>query len=78
MFYRKEPGRPSKVTWDVIVKLADSLQHNSTITEACRYAGISRQTYYNHLNDEYGVFAVKMEAAMNNQNKAVFSFLTTY
>lgn len=78
MSYRKEMGRPSKVTWDVIVKLADSIQHNATITEACRYTGISRQTYYNHLNNEDGVFAVRMEAAMNNQNKAVFSFLTTY
>ena len=78
MRYAKAEGRPSKVNWTVIMKLADSLQHNSTITEACRYAGISRQTYYNHLNNEDGVFAVKMEAAINNQNKAVFSFLTTY
>lgn len=75
--YRNETGRPPKVTWKVIVKLADSLQHNSTITEACRFAGISRQTYYHYLNNDE-VFSIKMEAAMNNQNKAVFSFLTTY
>lgn len=78
MSYMKATGRPPKMNWTVIVKLADSLQHNATITEACRYARISRQTYYNHLNNEDGVFAIKMEAAMNNRNKAVFSFLTTY
>lgn len=77
MTYRNTVGRPSKVTWTVIIKLTDSLQHNSTITEACRYAKISRQTYYYHLNND-DVFAVKIEAALNNQNKAVFSFLTTY
>jgi ACT domain-containing protein len=76
MPYREAEGRPSKVTWAVIVKLADSLQHNTTITEACRYAGISRSTYYRHLNNEDGVFAVKMEAAMKNQNKVVMSFVT--
>lgn len=74
--YRNTIGRPSKVTWAVIVKLADSLQHNATVTEACRYAGISRDTYYRHLNDE--VFATKMEVAMSNQNKVVFSFLTVW
>lgn len=75
MPYKKDVGRPSKVNWTVIVKLADSLQHNSTVTEACRYAGISRDTYYRHLNNE--IFATKMEVAKSNQNKLVFSFLTT-
>lgn len=78
MSYENRVGRPSKVTWAVIVKLADSLQHNSSITGACRYAGISRDTYYRHLNRDDGVFAVKMETAMKNRNKAVMSFLTTY
>jgi len=77
MHYRKGMGRPTKVTWTVIVKLADSLQHNATIGEACRFARISRQTYYNHLNNDE-VFAIKMQTAMNNQNKLVMSFLTPY
>lgn len=77
MSYKRDVGRPSKITWTVIIKLADSLQHNATITEACRYAKISRQTYYNHINDDE-VFAIKMQAAMTNQNKLVMNFLTTY
>jgi ACT domain-containing protein len=74
MPYRRAVGRPSKVTWTVIVKLADSLQHNTTVTEACRYAGISRDTYYRHLSNE--IFAIKMQTAMRNQNKLLMSFLT--
>lgn len=76
MSYKKAVGRPTKVNWSVIVKLADSIQHNSTITEACRYTGISRDTFYRHMNNE--VFATKMEVAKSNQNKAVCSFQTIY
>jgi ACT domain-containing protein len=54
--------------------LADSIQHNSTITEACRYVGVSRQTYYAHLKNE--VFAEKMATAKKNQSKLIFSFVT--
>lgn len=67
-------GRPPKVNYKIIIKLADAIQHNSNITDACRYAGISRDTYYRHLNNE--VFAETMATAKDNQNKVVFSFLT--
>lgn len=70
-------GRPTKVNYRIIIKLADAIQHHSTITEACRYAGISRDTYYRHMNNE-AVFAEKMAAAKANQNKLVMSFLTLY
>ncbi len=56
--------------------LAGSIQHNSTITEACRYEGISRDTYYRHLSNN--VFAEKMKEALNNQNKGAFNFLTPF
>lgn len=72
----KALGRPPKVNYKTIVILADSIQHNSTISEACRYAGISRDTYYRHLSNE--VFAEKMAIAKDNQNKVVFSFLTSF
>lgn len=73
---KKSRGRPLKVDYKIIVKLADSIQHNASVTEACRYAGISRDTFYRHLNQP--VFAEKMATAKNNQNRAVMSFLTTY
>ncbi|HSH56149.1 MAG TPA: hypothetical protein VK983_05000 [Candidatus Limnocylindrales bacterium] len=74
MAVQKSVGRPTKVNYKIIFKLADAIQHNSNITNACRYAGISRDTYYRHLRNE--VFAEKMVTAKDNQNKVVFSFLT--
>lgn len=71
----KAIGRPPKVNYKIIIKLADAIQHNSNITDACRYAGISRDTFYRHLNNEE-VFAEKMATAKDNQNKVIFSFLT--
>ena len=45
MINQKATGRPNKVDYRTVVKLADSIQHNATITDACNYAGISRDTY---------------------------------
>ncbi len=77
MTARKAIGRPLKVDYKTIIRLADAIQHNANITDACRYAGISRDTYYRHLNSE-DVFAEKMAIAKDNQNKLVMSFLTIY
>lgn len=74
MEIRKANGRPPKVTYKTMLRLADALQHNSTVGEACRWAGISRNTYYSYLNNE--VFAEKIVRAKENQNKVVFSFST--
>lgn len=75
MVSKKATGRPTKVNYTVMEMLADSIQHNSTVKEACRYAEISRDTYYRHLKNK--VFAEKMAIAKDNQNKVMFSFLTT-
>jgi hypothetical protein len=77
MVSKRAVGRPLKVNYKVIIKLADSIQHNATVSEACRYAKISRFTYYRHLNTN-SVFADKMTIAKSNQNKVVFSFLTPF
>jgi len=77
MAAKKAVGRPTKVDYRIIIKLADAIQHNASITEACRHARISRPTYYYHLNREE-VFAEKMATAKNNQNKLVMSFLTIW
>ena len=73
---KKATGRPTKINYQTIIKLADAIQHNATVTEACRFAGISRDTFYRHLNQP--VFAEKMAIAKSNQNKVVMSFLTIY
>lgn len=76
MEIKKAMGRPPKVTYKTMIRLIDAIQHNSTIGEACRYAGISRNTYYSYLSNE--VFAEKMIAAKENQNKVPMTFLTIY
>lgn len=76
MAIKKAVGRPVKVNYKVIDKLADSIQHNASVTEACRYAGISRDTFYRYYNEER-VFADIINTAKDNQNKVVMSFLTT-
>ncbi len=76
MEIKKATGRPPKVTYKTMLRLIDALQHNSTIDEACRWAGISRNTYYSYLNNE--VFAEKIAEAKENQNKVIFSFSTYF
>lgn len=77
MAIKKAVGRPNKINYRIIIKLADAIQHNANITDACRYAGVSRQTYYHYLNSEE-VFAEKMAVAKSNQNKLVMNFLTVW
>lgn len=49
MFMRiKKIGRPSKITPSIVRKLEEAFQHGSTVTEACFFSGISRETYYAH------------------------------
>ncbi len=76
MEIKKATGRPPKVTYKTMFRLADAIQHNSTISEACRYAGISPTTYFSYMKNQ--VFAEKMQAAKENQNKVVFSFSTYF
>jgi ACT domain-containing protein len=73
----KAVGRPTKMSYRIIIKLADAIQHNANITDACRYAGVSRQTYYHYLKNE-AVFAEIMAKAKCNQNKLVMNFLTVW
>ena len=67
-------GRPLKVNYKIMMKLADAVQHSASISDACRYAGISRDTYYRYLNSE-PVFREKMETARADQYK-LKNFLT--
>lgn len=75
MEIRKAIGRKPKVTYTTMLRLADSIQHNSSISEACDWAGISRTTFFYYMRNNE-VFKDKMMAAKENQNKAVFSFFT--
>lgn len=71
---KRAVGRPLKVNYKVMSKLADALQHSANVSDACRYAGISRETYYRYMNSE-PVFAEKMNTAKANQYKQII-FMT--
>lgn len=75
MEIRKAIGRKPKVTYTTMLRLADAIQHNSSISEACRWAGISRTTFFYYMRTSE-VFREKMDSAKDNQNKVVFSFFT--
>jgi hypothetical protein len=72
---RKSIGRKPKVTYTTMLRLADAIQHNSTISEACSWADISRTTFFYYMKNNE-VFAEKMRKARENQDKVVFSFFT--
>ncbi len=59
-----------------LIKLADALQHNYSVSDACKWAKISRDTYYRHMNEDPG-FAAKMNYAKECRNKVSFDFRTT-
>lgn len=75
MEIRKMIGRKPKVTYTTMLKLEDAIQHNSTISEACCWAGISCTTFFYYMRNNK-VFRDKMVAAKENQNKVVSSFFT--
>lgn len=65
MTNKKAIGRPYKVNYTVMSKLEDALRSGASVTQACEYAGISRDTYYRHFRDET-IFAQKMKEARTN------------
>ena len=75
MVIGKAVGRPTKVNIRTMVRLADALKNNYSVTDACKWAGISRDTYYRHLNSNV-VFSTKMNYAIECRNKVSFDFRT--
>lgn len=77
MLFDNPVGRPTKINIRTMVKLADALQHNYNVTDACKWAGISRDTYYRHLIHN-PIFAARMNYAIESRNKVSFNFRTIY
>lgn len=48
-------GRPTKITHEVVRKLEEAFRNDFTVEEACRYAKISKSTYYEEAkrNEEF-------------------------
>lgn len=65
---KKNIGRPPKVNYKIMAKLEDALANGANVCEACKYAGISRDTYYRYLNEEE-VFAKRMRMAYRKRGR---------
>lgn len=58
-------SRPKKITDEVVGKLEYAFSKGFNVTEACNYAEICRDTYYEYLKKNKG-FSDKMERAQTN------------
>lgn len=67
MVNKKPLGRPNKVDYKVVQRLVKAIQCRSTVTKACDYAGISRDTYYRYIRDDL-IFAEQIEKARKNRS----------
>lgn len=48
---KNKGGRPVTFNEDIVKKLEEVFSLDGTVSEACFYAGISRETYYNHVKE---------------------------
>ena len=74
---KRSVGGQPKVTYSTLYHLADLIQHNRTVSDACRIVGVSRDTFYRYLNND-PEFTELVITAYENQNKVVMSFTTAY
>jgi len=56
-----EVGRPTEFTDEVVKKLEEAFALDCTVLEACFYANISRQTYYNNVDEKEEAGSKKRE-----------------
>jgi hypothetical protein len=75
MAIKNAVGRPPKINFTIVDKIADSISNNYSISDSCKFAHISKSTYYYYLNNE-PLFAEKMSQAHKNRNKVNFNFRT--
>lgn len=53
-------GRPTKITTDVLTKLETALSMGCTVSEACAFANVCRDTFYEHIRNDQD-FSDKIE-----------------
>jgi hypothetical protein len=76
MAIKKAVGRPQEFNFKTVSKLHDAVSHSYSISDACKFARISKSTYFYYLKRE-PLFAEAMALAHENQRKVNFNFRTT-
>ncbi len=66
-------GRPTDMTPNTVTKLMAAFNNGYNVTEACYYAGISKQTYYRWLkeDEDFSDFMERAKSAPNSKAKEV-------
>ncbi|MCM8788060.1 MAG: hypothetical protein NC935_08445 [Candidatus Omnitrophica bacterium] len=72
---KKKAGRPTKFSEEVVKKLESIFKIGGTVEQACAYANISKETYYNWI-EENADFLTKMEAAKYYSDIAAKNIVT--
>lgn len=75
MAIRSAVGRPPKFNMKTVDKLAFYIERNYNVSDSCRFAQISRSTFYKYLKSE-PLFADTIATAQDNANKVSFNFCT--
>lgn len=75
MAIKSAVGRPPKFNLKIVDRLAFYIERNYSISDACKYTRISKDTYYRYLRTE-PLFADSMATAKENANKVSFNFRT--
>lgn len=77
MAIKKSVGRPPKFNIKIAKKVADAVANNYSVSDGCKFARISKSTYYYYLKRE-PLFAELMAQAYESQRKVSFNFRTTF
>jgi hypothetical protein len=79
---RQSLGPPSKLTPEAVKKLEEAFAIDATVEEACFYAGISRQTFYNWRRENPALFdtieALRMRPVLAMRQAAVRLGISSY
>jgi len=75
MAIKNAVGRPPKFNMKTVDIIAFYIERNYNVTDSCKFARISRSTYYKYLKSE-PLFAVSVADAQDNANKVSFNFRT--
>lgn len=72
---RSAVGRPPKFNMKTVDKLAFYIQRSYNVSDSCKFAQISRSTFYKYLKTE-PLFADTIATAQDNANEVSFNFRT--
>lgn len=75
MALKNAVGRPPKFNTKTVDKISFYMERNYNVSDSCKFARISRSTYYKYLMSE-PLFADSIAAAQDNAKKVSFNFRT--